>query len=507
MTNKPARIVLDLHTPTDISWCWRDDWFTGWDSAYGLISKFAKLNALTAGELAQLFVSSSCGRKTAIVKAPDLDLRLVGSIDVNRLAQVLRIETDSIKKSFVTEIFPNSRRKALPYLKWCPECMENGFHSSIQQLEFLGACPVHGTKLISVCPQCHRVLPYQLSREMFKEPFSCPGCGYDLAPSVKDPSTRSLALCDGFSDRLEDVTNLIKYEDKVLVLAFEMDRDRWRDGLGHFVLAGADVRREHNQYAGFVSAIVDLLQSDRLGQKCIPLEDIDCIQRRPWTPLPLRKKRGRGAIAKQLDTGSNTWEAQAASLDVLYRAVRRHFWRRIVGTHKRCCESAAHALWWHMEGERTVNFCAIAEAFIRWRMLWEFIGIPNHLLLAGKSTPRGISAWIDGSAPIFRFGWSPQGELWVTGHIFAMACLSSFLDLIDAAIKNRASGEILWNKPILSGKYDQYWAITGNDTAQQPLKLFHQIHMRTCLTSLSERYRGDMAHYLWHCSQVRKIVR
>lgn len=72
---KPARIVLDRPVQLEKSWCWRDDWVTGFDSAYGLLSKFGKLNALGARELAHLFIDRGCGRRTAIVRAPMVDLR------------------------------------------------------------------------------------------------------------------------------------------------------------------------------------------------------------------------------------------------------------------------------------------------------------------------------------------------------------------------------------------------------------------------------------------------
>lgn len=45
-------------------------------------------------------------------------------------------------------------------LRWCPRCIDRGFHSPVHQLSFLSGCLIHGHRLVKQCPTCGRVLSY-----------------------------------------------------------------------------------------------------------------------------------------------------------------------------------------------------------------------------------------------------------------------------------------------------------------------------------------------------------
>lgn len=91
MSVSPARIVLDLHEVLEMAWCWRDDWATGWDSIYGLLSKFAKLNSIDASMLVGSFQRADTGRKTVLVKNPEIDLRSSAFLDRQLIASINEI--------------------------------------------------------------------------------------------------------------------------------------------------------------------------------------------------------------------------------------------------------------------------------------------------------------------------------------------------------------------------------------------------------------------------------
>lgn len=507
MLKRPARIVLDVPEQIELEWCWRDDWVTGWDSIYGLLSKFAKLNAIPASELAKLFVSSTSGRKTAIVRTPDVDLRAVGPFDLVKLSRAFRIDRKQVLKAFVGEVFPNSQRKALPYLKWCLDCIQEGFHSPIHQLEFISACPIHGSRLLSRCPGCKSAIPYRLTREVFSQSFCCSECGFDLSPLIREPQTRSLILPAATVSRLEDVHALIAYEDDALSLAFELDRQRWRDANGRFLLAGADLRRECRDYAGFVSQVVETLRAKSMGQMPLAFDRIEVIRKTSWTRVMARGsgiKRGRTIRS----SGSTArWDSQVDSLYRVYSAIRRHLWRHVVGRHRRCCIHAARALWWNMEGEKTAAICPVTEAFIRWRMFWEGEAIPQRLWGVEARLPRGIVAWRDESAPILRFGWSADGEAWLTEHVFALAVIGSFFDLAEAAFQHNSDGGFVWSRRVTSGRNGRYWAVTGNDTPPRPLILFQQLRTSVEWHARCMDEAAGRAHLRWHLARLKTIVR
>lgn len=97
---KRARIILDHPIKLEKSWCWRDDWVTGYDSAYALLSKFGKLNAMGAKELAELFIDRKCGQRMAILRAPKVDLRSGQLFDLNEMARILRIDQEGYDRLF-----------------------------------------------------------------------------------------------------------------------------------------------------------------------------------------------------------------------------------------------------------------------------------------------------------------------------------------------------------------------------------------------------------------------
>lgn len=474
MTSNAARIVLVALDEVEREWCWRDDWATGWDSIYALMSKFAKLNAITAREVASLFIDRDCGRRTAIIRTPDVDLRAIGPFDVGEISRILRLSTEQVRKAFVEETFPNSRRKVLPYLKWCEKCMREGFHAPIHQLEFLSACPLHGEQLASVCSRCKKAIPYRLTPDVFRTPYSCPHCTFDLAPLIRDPRTRGLPLSAEILNRLEAIHEVLAYEDEVLTLAFELDRQRWCKGYGRFMIQGADLRREQRDYAGFVSQVVETLRADSRDQMPLNFERVEVVQRTCWTPdIPRRKKRkAKPSTAPPLF--GQQWDLKATPLYHLYCAIRRRLWRRTVKRHRNCCAQAVRALWWDIEGEQTANFCPVAEAFIRWRMYWEGERIPRRLYGGPIRWPTGIAKWYEESAPFVTFGWSPTGEEWLTEHVFASAIMGSFLDLAETAFSRHGRSSMIWNRREPSGRHGRYWAVTGNDTKLRPLILFQE---------------------------------
>jgi hypothetical protein len=74
---------------------------TGYDSAYALLSKFGKLNAMGAKELAELFIDRKCGQRMAILRARKVDLRSGQLFDLNEMARILRIDQERLRQAFL----------------------------------------------------------------------------------------------------------------------------------------------------------------------------------------------------------------------------------------------------------------------------------------------------------------------------------------------------------------------------------------------------------------------
>lgn len=160
-----------------------------------------------------------------------------------------------------------------------------------------------------------------------------------------------------------------------------------------------------------------------------------------------------------------------------------------------------------MEGEKTVNFCPVAEAFLRWRMYWEGCGAPSHLFSKLSKNPLGLMCWLSDSAPICPKSWTENAELWVTDHIFSRSCLGSFRDRVEIAMQNEANGYIEWNKHDLTGNFESYWAVAGRDIPEYPLRIYEQTHEAYNFEQLFQSYKITQEHRKMHDSQLKKIKR
>jgi hypothetical protein len=63
------------------------------------------------------------------------------------------------------------------FFKYCPLCLEHGYHSYWHQLKQLESCPIHEIQLSQRCQACNRhVAVYRLSKELFQIPYCCTWC-------------------------------------------------------------------------------------------------------------------------------------------------------------------------------------------------------------------------------------------------------------------------------------------------------------------------------------------
>lgn len=504
-----ARIVLDEPSLPAVSWSWRESWTDGADSIYGLLSKFAHLNAIGARELVALFVRNDLRVKTSILREPDVDLRVIGPFDLLEFTKHLRLDASAVRRSFVGELLPNSEGKALPELQWCPRCLLKGLHLPIHQLAFISACPLHGVALTRSCPRCVRAMPYRLTRGMFQAAFSCPNCGLDLAAALKQPGMHEARLTPKDAARVADLVTLLGEEDRLLRLAFEFDCESRRRGNGRFGLGRADLLRSNADYAGFVTALMEHLKLGHSMQSALPLDRIVAVTRRlPVMLIDVKAVlKGRRRLPAKPSATPLCWTVRNARLHDIYRAIRRHLWKTVMRPHRHCFSSACRALWWELEGECTLDFCIPAMAFILWRMHWEGVAIPGALLAPNQSRPDGIAAWSQASVSIMRYNWSEEGEHWVMQHSFALSCIGRFAQCLDYARASAQLGRIMWDRLDFSDPHGRHWAITGNDSPRFPLVFFKQATPDLDFDTIRKECQPDAIHRARHLQKVSRIER
>lgn len=74
-------------------------------------------------------------------------------------------------------------------LRYCPVCLEHGYHSYWHQSLHIATCPLDGTPLETTCHYCRNQLPeYGLNRPLLERSYVCPRCHKPIAgvwPSIE----------------------------------------------------------------------------------------------------------------------------------------------------------------------------------------------------------------------------------------------------------------------------------------------------------------------------------
>ncbi|NEX63339.1 hypothetical protein [Noviherbaspirillum galbum] len=510
---KAARILIDEPLHLAKGWSWRDDWAHGYDSIYGLLSKFAMLNALGAKDLATLFIRKDCGRKTVIVSAPAVDLRDSTLFDIENITQLMRLDTQHVQHAFLPHHLANGRRRFREMLCWCPQCAYAGFHSPAFQSDMVRACPVHNNPIRSCCPACGGVIPYQLKVAVFARPFCCPACQTDLAPALRDPKERGLISLPPPATWTLNLTSLCKYEDRTLPTWLDLNVRRGRKGLGKVIFASGNWLRPVDEYKVFLDSVWHALGEKRwkaqAGNVQLPL--VVEINSRPPPAVELTPGLGKVRASEPAHTRKpvsevkKTWDDRLLASYSIYGTVRRHLWRHLLRAHRSCMVTAARQLDWRLEGTRTIAICPVAEAFLRWRMHWEGIGTPSVLFGPVPIAPTGLSGWVSAQAPICPAKWTREAEQWVSDHMLGRSSLASFLELLEMATTNARTGQITWQSTTASARHVPYWAITGRDTPSEAVKLFCEAGNMPTLRELTASLSDTKDHRQAHAAALRQI--
>lgn len=62
--------------------------------------------------------------------------------------------------------------------RFCPDCLQSGYHARYFQIAALASCPIHRAGLRDTCPACHAPTPfYGICQELFRTPYCCWKCG------------------------------------------------------------------------------------------------------------------------------------------------------------------------------------------------------------------------------------------------------------------------------------------------------------------------------------------
>ena len=522
LARSSPRIVVVTPQAATPSYCWRTHWQTGYDSAFSLLSKFALLNGLSAGQVGMLFISATCGRKSALVRQLNLDLRDPTVFDLPAIAELCETTAETVASGFVLGRFAASPIESTDVLRYCVECLSRGFHSPLYQLKFIPQCPIHHLPLRQSCQYCGGIIPYRLTTAALKVPFACIHCQKDWAPALRAPCADNIRLNAQESERLQNAIDVASMKSHLFGSTQNLDRHLSLFGIGRAVLAAPSAQRARQDYYDFIDGLVHRICPELPSSLESPVAITEVVHGhhicRPRI-LP-RRSRGtsrrrhalddpdvpaRGSTQEADASISFPWDAKLKAIYPTYCALRRRVWRIHVGNHRSCAFSAAVKLWWDVEGEGFITFCPMAMAYLRWRMFWEGVRVPADLIRAPRHPPFGVLAWLCDGAPIGTEQWTPQGEQWLAHRVFAMDCIRNFYEWLTLSMSIPRTSSTRWLRVAVGGYCLTHWAAAGNDSASGPLRIFLDVATHDTRIPIESTSLG--AHRRWHACQLDKVER
>jgi len=159
---------------------WRHGGITEFESWWSIGQKFAYLNRVSISD----FLFSVQGEETKLKTKGNVRSAYMESIDRHKVAELLNEPAAIFHYSNLDPYIPDCLRALSNVegsLRYCPICLEYGFHSPVHQLPWLDKCLIHGLTLQLGCPICKRYIgyPYATYPEHRADRYHCK-CGEPL---------------------------------------------------------------------------------------------------------------------------------------------------------------------------------------------------------------------------------------------------------------------------------------------------------------------------------------
>lgn len=120
------------------------------------------------------------------------NLREANWVDVAEVSEMLGLSAMQFSRSLHEHYVCDPKDGVYDILvsrsvRFCPCCIERGFHSPLHDLMYFKKCPVHFVPLVDKCPSCKKGLPFRMPTRGC-EAYSCI-CGHQF---VLDAGTKDI---------------------------------------------------------------------------------------------------------------------------------------------------------------------------------------------------------------------------------------------------------------------------------------------------------------------------
>lgn len=319
-----------------LKYIWQDISPAPFESGWMIFAKLMLLNRLKPKDIVNQI--SNQGYK----KNRKINFRSGDWINFDSFAEMLTLNSDRLKFCFLDQLqlyFKSSYEITNNNgIKFCSECLALGYHCVFFELSFINICPWHNKKLEKPCINCLKAVHNQ---------------GLNFLDTKKHRSTNSLGVitsdCGHILFEIDNVKS-INYLSTAEINAIKY-KCRLLYGWIKTVQIRLDLSSQLFTTSNKTEVNENLLNAaEQIAGAC------------PW-PVENFRRQVKWSQFKQHDIhNSNT------SINTIYRSLRKHIFNRFVKPHRNCYESITILKRDQSLSMCSDHVCAIALAYIAWRM-------------------------------------------------------------------------------------------------------------------------------------------
>ncbi|MES2026440.1 MAG: hypothetical protein V4448_12860 [Pseudomonadota bacterium] len=337
---------------------WQDEWISPGESLYSALLKIAMVNTLQAAELLRRVFNApmSHGSSLAVHRRSFLETSWTNKYVADPRLQYIGTLCRHSMMPAGLQIAALSLDKCVRY---CPACLSEGVHDPEFQISSLTRCPMHGQALLSSCRFCNAPTPrYAATAATFLSPYRCVECGFYFGGEFDIASLNRRQQRDSSGNRLLPLPldKLREWLHKASNLSLRWpEGERWQ--LADLEAEPASQRRE----------IIFGCFCRSLGTPDLASQVFDGDRRYQFFKF-FEVRSGKAPWPMK------TSEEAANARVKVYKAIRRHIFRKYLKPHQNCLRrpSGGASFGW-IDGTSLpdARMCVWGQAWMLWRARFE----------------------------------------------------------------------------------------------------------------------------------------
>jgi hypothetical protein len=337
---------------------WNKNWILPFESPWSILQKFQYTNVLRDTDIFKTLGGERIRKKKSPLWS-QMDRKLIdlNAFDDDRSKAILNISIKELNDQHYSRLL-GSENLNLVYtyfdreLRYCPECLKNGYHSILHQFKLFELCSVHNQAIQNQCPSCHSTIPYELNEKHFKEPFQCK-CGHSFIE--KDYLFKLLS----FATELKEQN--IKFKNKEI--------KKW--------MSLTDAKRNQLKTIYFSRELLDEQSGESKNNSILKnfLTAIEASENCKSVQTPkiytINKSNSINRCYKDAFFYDKNKEIYFSTV-AIYKSIARHIRNQLIKEHKDCIKRLNRRV-------ADPKFCPFALAYLQWKQFVQGVEDFTHV--------------------------------------------------------------------------------------------------------------------------------